>query len=153
MILHNQRYYLLAYSEYWGNMVFHRLDHITNMKITEKKSVPIKSVPGYSHGLDYKQLSQTKPYMFTDAPETVEMIADNGTVDAIIDWFGPDVNIRKEDDGHVRVRLKASPAAMEYWALQYIRFTEVVAPESLRQRIIERLKEGARIYGVEGIDQ
>lgn len=23
MILHNQRYYLMAYSEYWGNMVFH----------------------------------------------------------------------------------------------------------------------------------
>ena len=34
LILHNQRYYLMAYSEYWGNMVFHRLDRITNMKLT-----------------------------------------------------------------------------------------------------------------------
>ena len=38
MILHNQRYYLMAYSEYWGNMVFHRLDRITNMTVADKKA-------------------------------------------------------------------------------------------------------------------
>lgn len=37
MILHNQRYYLMAYSEYWGNMVFHRLDRITSIKIADRK--------------------------------------------------------------------------------------------------------------------
>ena len=41
LILHNQRYYLMAYSEYWGNMVFHRLDRITNMKLTEEKSTDL----------------------------------------------------------------------------------------------------------------
>ena len=35
MVLHNQRYYLMAYNEDWGDMVFHRLDHITNMILTE----------------------------------------------------------------------------------------------------------------------
>ncbi len=38
MILHNQRYYLMEYSEYWGNMVFHRLDRITNMTVADKKA-------------------------------------------------------------------------------------------------------------------
>lgn len=37
MVLHNQRYYLMAYSEYWGNMVFHRLDRITNMIVVDKR--------------------------------------------------------------------------------------------------------------------
>ena len=46
MVLHNQRYYLMAYSEYWGNMVFHRLDRITNMIVVDKKATPIRNVPG-----------------------------------------------------------------------------------------------------------
>lgn len=45
LILHNQRYYLMAYSEYWGNMVFHRLDRITNMKLTEKRPLICRRYP------------------------------------------------------------------------------------------------------------
>ena len=52
MILRNQRYYLMAYSEYWGNMVSHRLDHITNLTITDMKSVPLRSLPGYENGIN-----------------------------------------------------------------------------------------------------
>ena len=48
MILHNQRYYLMAYSEYWGNMVFHRLDRITNITMTEEKATPISKI-GRAH--------------------------------------------------------------------------------------------------------
>lgn len=32
MILHNQRYYLMAYNEYWKNMAFYRMDKITTSK-------------------------------------------------------------------------------------------------------------------------
>ena len=56
MVLHNQRYYLMAYSEYWGNMVFHRLDRITNMIVVDKKATPIRNVPGYESGINYKEL-------------------------------------------------------------------------------------------------
>lgn len=34
----------MAYSEYWGNMVFHRIDRITNMKLTEEKSTDLQSI-------------------------------------------------------------------------------------------------------------
>lgn len=57
LILHNQRYYLMAYSEYWGNMVFHRLDRITNMKLMEEKATDLQTIPGYKNGIDYKKLS------------------------------------------------------------------------------------------------
>lgn len=57
LILHNQRYYLMAYSEYWGNMVFHRLDRITNMKLTEERATDLQTIPGYKNGIDYKKLA------------------------------------------------------------------------------------------------
>ena len=59
LILHNQRYYLMAYSEYWGNMVYHRLDKMTDMEMTNTKATPIKSVPGFENGIDYKKISSS----------------------------------------------------------------------------------------------
>ena len=147
MILHNQRYYLMAYNEYFGNMVFHRLDHITNIKLRpEHPSVPIRTVKGYERGIDYKELASTMPYLFTDKPERVTFVAENGIIDQIIEWFGKDVRILKKDDAHVEVSLTASLQAMEYWALQFIEHVEVTAPEELRERIRKTLEEGIRKY-------
>ena len=136
MILHNQRYYLMAYSEYWNNMVFHRLDRITNMKISHKKATPLRSISGYENGINYKELSSTMPYMYTDKPEPIEFIADACVVDQIIDWFGTNIRFNKtNDETKVRVLLKASPMAMEHWAMQYINYVENIAPKTLRARV------------------
>jgi len=147
MILHNQRYYLMAYSEYWGNMVFHRLDRITNMTITDKAETPLRSVPGYEKGINYKDLSSTMPYMYTDKPEWIEFLADVSIIDQIIDWFGNDVKFVKDnDETKVKVILKASPNAMEHWAMQYINYVEITSPESLRERMRNALGFGMEKY-------
>ncbi len=147
MILHDQRYYLMAYSEYWGNMVFHRLDRITKMAITDKKATPITKVPGYEKGIDFKELSSSMPYMYADRPEQIEFLADVEIIDQIIDWFGNDVRIMKtEDESKVKVSLKASPNAMEHWAMQYINHVEITSPETLRERMKETLKKGVEKY-------
>ena len=147
MILHNQRYYLMAYSEYWHNMVFHRLDRITNMTIIDRKATPIKNVPGYENGINYKELSSTMPYMYSDQPEHIDFIADEGIIDQIVDWFGNDVRIMESnDEGKVRVSVKASPTAMEFWAMQYINHVEILSPEPLRIRMREVLNNGLKKY-------
>ena len=147
MILHNQRYYLMAYSEYWGNMVFHRLDHITNMTITDKKITPLKNVKGYENGINYKDLASNMPYMYTDPQERIDFIADVGIIDQIVDWFGTDARITKTDDENkVSVSIKASLNAMEHWAMQYINYVEIVSPELLRTRVKEALENGLKKY-------
>ncbi len=148
LILHNQRYYLMGYSDYWGNMTFHRLDRISNMRIYDKPATPITSVKGYENGLDFKQIASMMPYMYTDTPERIEFIADEFIVDQIVDWFGKDIKISKlpDVDKKVKVELIASPNAMEHWALQYLNHVEVTKPEGLRDRIREDLENGIRKY-------
>lgn len=147
MILHNQRYYLMAYSEYWGNMVFHRLDHITNMTITDKKSTLLKKVKGYENGINYRDIASNMPYMYTDRQEHIDFIADAFIIDQIVDWFGTDAGIMKTgDENKVKVSIKASPNAMEHWAMQYINHVEIVSPESLRTRMKEALENGLKKY-------
>lgn len=150
LILHNQRYYLMAYSGYWGNMVFHRLDRISNIRLYDKSAHPIREVPGYESGIDYKKISSTMPYMYTDEPERIEFVTESWMVDQVIDWFGKDIAVRKTDDENkVIVSLWASPNAMEHWAMQYLNYVEVISPTHLRDRIRENLKNNLIKYNHE----
>ena len=144
MILHNQRYYLMGLSEHWGNMVFHRLDRISGIEITDTPRTRLRSVPGYENGIDYKALS-TAAYMYTDKAERIEIEVDANLMDHVVDWFGKDLFTVPMGD-RVRVMLTTSPNAMEYWALQYLKYVEVISPKSLRDRIREAIEHGAEKY-------
>lgn len=146
LILHNQRYYLMAAHSHWKTMFFYRVDHITNMEIVEKAATPITDVAGFAGGIDYKTLASALPYMYTDAPRHIEFRADKTITDQIIDWFGRDVNIVTEDEEHIRVTLKASPMAMEHWATQYIQYVEILHPQSLRDAIKASLNDAVKKY-------
>ena len=148
LILHNQRYYLMGYSDYWGNMTFHRLDRISNMRIYDKPATLITNVKGYENGIDFKQIASTMPYMYTDKPERIEFIADEWIVDQIVDWFGKDIRMSLVPDNEkkVKVELVASPNAMEHWAMQYLNYVEVTKPESLRKKIRESLDKARNKY-------
>ena len=147
LILHNQRYYLMGYSEYWGNMIFHRLDRITNIKIYDAPAYPLKKVPGYESGIDYKKISTTMPYLHSDKPERVEMLADAWVIDQVVDWFGKDLAVRETDDPEkIIISLWANPYAMSLWALQYVNYIEVISPAHLRTKIRDFLQIGLDKY-------
>ena len=146
LILHNQRYYLMARDEHWESMVYYRLDRITDMSLREAKLTPITSNPGFEHGINYKELATAFPYMYTDKPETVEFLADANIIDQIIDWFGKDIRIVKEDEKTLKVSVKVSLLAMEHWAMQYINYVKVVSPKSLVDKITENLQNAANKY-------
>ena len=146
LILHNQKYYLMGYHHGWGKIIFHRLDKITGMDITEKTATPIKSIAGYKNGIDYKELSSALPYMYTDVRERIEFLAESSIVDQIVDWFGFDIRIVEVGENKVKVTLKASPNAMFHWAMQYIEFVEIVTPTHLRERIKSTLETAKNKY-------
>ena len=148
LILHNQRYYLMGYSDFMKTITFQRLDHISNMKITDKPAIPITDIAGYENGVDFKKIATGMPYMYADEPERIEFIADKAIVDQIIDWFGKDIRMSElaDDKKKIKVEIVASPKAMEYWALQYLNHVEVTKPENLRERIRESLIKGLEKY-------
>jgi predicted DNA-binding transcriptional regulator YafY len=146
LILHNQRYYLMARHERFEQMKFYRVERITNVEIVEDKPLTnIRDVAGYESGIDYHKIASGLPYMFADNQEYIEMLVDESALDQIVDWFGKDVKIEKAG-GRYAVSLLASPSAMEYWALQYVKSVEIIAPKSLREKIKETLKKSAKKY-------
>lgn len=146
MILHNQRYYLMAYNEYWKNMAFYRMDKITDVEILDKLQTPIKSVPGYKNGIDYKDLATSRPYLYADKAEKIVVACDKALMDDVVDWFGNGVSVRKGNEGQIVVTLYASKDAMLYWALQYGKRAKVLEPEDLVQKIKHTLEDVLKSY-------
>ena len=145
LILHNQRYYLMGYSSYWGHMVYHRLDRITDIKLSGREAVPIRSVEGFENGIDYSHLSTGMPYMYADTPERITFYTNESVVDQIIDWFGKNVEFRHENDKLVAT-LRSSPRAMLFWAVQYADCVEIISPVNLREQVVEYLNKGLTNY-------
>lgn len=146
LLLHNQRYYLMAYNEKWKHIAFYRMDRITNIGITSDPITPLRTIPGYENGIDYRKISGGLPYMFSDNAEVITFYAKPEIVDQIIDWFGYDVEFKEEDEW-ILVTVYASPNAMEYWALQYLNYIEIITPAHLRERIQNDLKIALDKYG------
>lgn len=146
LILHNQRYFLMAYNEKWGNIGYYRMDRITNICLTENPSTPVKSLKGYENGINYKKFSSALPYMFADEMQNISFKAPEWMSDQIVDWFGFDFKVERANDGDCIFYINASPKAMEYWAMQYLNFVEVLKPQELREKIKTNIQSALNKY-------
>lgn len=146
LILHNQRYFLMAYNEKRGNIVYYRMDRITNICLSGTPLTPLKSIKGYEAGIDYRRFSASLPYMFADEVQKISFKAPEWMSDQIVDWFGFDFKVERANDVECIFNIKASPKAMEYWAMQYLNFVEVLQPFDLREKIKNNIQSALNKY-------
>ena len=145
MLLQNQHYYLMAYSDTYGQIVFFRMDKMADVQILEAGAVPLRSLPGYEGGIDYQKLTSSLPYLYAQTPVLVTFTCPRNLLDQVIDWFGYESAVCEDGDNY-RVTVEVSPPAMEFWALQYAKYVRVIAPADLRERIAEALRAAADAY-------
>ncbi len=146
LILHSQKYYLMALNEWHKNIGYYRLDHITNITIRyDDTATPIRQIKGFENGIDYSVFSTSLPYMYTDTPQGVEFYADKNIIDHVIEWFGKDIIVERCGE-RMKVTAKVSLMAMEYWAMQYLNSVEIISPTSLRNKIKTNIAEAIKKY-------
>lgn len=145
MILHNQRYYLMAYNDYYKQMKYYRLDRITNIVITDHVLRSLREIKSFENGIDYKRFSAQMPYMFDDEIKSVTFISEPWAIDQIVDWFGKDIVIKPQNEKYL-VIVKTSLRAMKFWAMQYLNAVEILMPISLRDKLRENLINGVEKY-------
>ena len=146
LILHNQRYYLMAYSDRWDHLVFHRMDRIAGMRVSDRRAKPLREVKGCEDGINYRELTTAMPYMYAEQPARVTFRAAEWLTDQIVDWFGRDISIREVGEKMIEASVHAAPTAMLYWALQYSETVEVLSPPDLRARVRAVLEHAAATY-------
>jgi predicted DNA-binding transcriptional regulator YafY len=136
----------MGYNEKWQHIQYYRMDKITDIELLEKTRTPLKTIKGFESGIDYKRFSSSMPYMFYDEPQKVEFWADSWVIDHVIDWFGKEISIKKQENGRFLVRINASINAMEYWAMQYLNVVEIISPLELRERIKKNVQVANEKY-------
>lgn len=132
LVIHGQKYYLIAYSEKYQDISFFRVDLMSDIETDETHAKkPLEQIPGYENGLTLAKISNNLPYMFGGDLEIIEFEIDTDFIGHVIDWFGMDFTCLIGENNTVKVKLAATPAAMEYWLLQYGKHVKVLSPQSL----------------------
>jgi predicted DNA-binding transcriptional regulator YafY len=145
MVVANGRYYLIGNNDKFDNVVHWRIDLITDIEPLETPAKPMEKVQRLENGLDLPKHLAEHIYMFSGESARIKMRVKTGTISDVIDWFGTDINIQKENEEWCIVSLKANQRAMLYWALQYGTHIEILEPQELREWVIEA------VYGMNGL--
>ncbi len=135
MVYSNEHYYLICVMAKQERVSMYRIDRIQNIEITDY------ALDERERGFDPHEAVKNAVYAYTGAVEDVEMLIEPKVLNDVIDRFGTDLSLSEEDDGRIKVRIKATATGMKYWALQYLASVEIVKPESLRNEIIGALNQ------------
>lgn len=149
LFLKNGHYYLACnYTEH-DNLVFIRLDRMSDIEILQEKAKPLNKIEGGENGINLGKLDSRFPFMYADEPERIEFITANYAthmIDNVIDTFGRNVDITDMGDGSYKFSLTASPRAMRFWLLQYGKYVKLLSPQRLVEQIKDDIAEMNKLY-------
>lgn len=141
MIANNGKFYLVANVDKHDNVIHFRVDKITEVKMLDSKVKPMKMVHGLENGFNLPKHMAEHTYMFSGDSAYVKMSVEKFLMSDLVDWFGKDFKILKEEDNTLEIRVYTNEKAIRFWALQYGPYVEVLEPQSLRKQ----LKDDVRV--------
>ena len=91
-------------------------------------------------GFDANKYINTMFRMYDAPRKEVELVCDNGVMDAIVDRFGSDVEIYACDQQHFRVITEIAIGNVFFnWIFGFGGLVSIKAPEDVREQYIERV--------------
>lgn len=135
----DDKYYLISYYlKYPENFTNFRVDRMSNIKILDD---PIMKSPKELNVSDYLNATFS---MFSG--ETLEAVLkfDKKLINAVIDRFGKNADIKDLDEEYfkVNVKVKAQPPFFA-WLFQFGKSASIISPKPLKDKYIAMLKEVA----------
>ena len=134
----NKKYYLLGTTPGFTNILSFRIDFIKDIKILDENRDKFKTD-------DLNRLIERASHAFFGKPSFIKIRFDKDILSYVIDQFGTDIKLREDGDYYLGEFL-APEKGIEYRALQFLSYVEVLEPKSLRESIIESVKEN--LYGI-----
>lgn len=146
MVAANGHYYLLGNLDKYDDISYYRIDKMLSVNVTDLRVKPMKEVVGLENGLDLPKHMAEHIYMYCGESVPVKIKCNTGMIDSLIDWFGKDIKIIKEEKNELIVRIMCNYDAMIFWALQYGMSVEVIEPKDMRDYISKATKDMAEKY-------
>ena len=138
-------YYLIShYAKYEGLTNF-RVDKMTDIEILSEKSEDIKLVTDENFNIgDY---SKKVINMFSGKTTDVRLVCDNSIINPVIDRFGENAFIRKNDENTflANVKINISPTFFA-WVFTFGDKIKITEPQDVTDKFKNILEEVRRVY-------
>jgi len=147
MATNEGKYYLICNYDKYDTVSNYRIDRIKNVKILDEPAKPYESLQ-WSGGrrLDLSTYMKEHIYMYSSDSVHVKFKVLHAMVSDVIDIFGKDVRFLDKDEKYVTVSSKTNEMAMLQFAKRHIPDVVVLEPQSLRDKVREKLEKSLEEY-------
>jgi len=141
----DENYYMVAYDSAEEKIKHFRVDKMLHISTVEEKREGSKKFQAFDMGAYAKKMFG----MFGGDEEMVKLVCKNELAGVMIDRFGQDVSIIKEDAEHfsINVRVAVSSQFLS-WVMALGDGAKIVSPERVVLKVREEIKRLAGQYGV-----
>ena len=133
-----ENYYLIAYSEKYNDFTHYRVDRMTNISLLEEK----QTINEVTKDFNVAEYCKNIFGMFDGEDVNVQFIANNALINTMLDRFGKDVPMYRNDENSVRIITKISSAATFFgWLAQFGDSIRIESPKKLREEYVAFLRK------------
>ncbi len=141
------RYYLIGNYDKYDNLSFYRLDRIYNLAITDSRVKPVREIVGDNSANKIEAYVSKCMYNFGGENIHPVLRVKAEMVDEIIDYFGEDIQFKKQEDNYFDVRVSVNDGdGLYFWLLQYAEKVKVISPKSVRNELLKRVQAIIKNY-------
>jgi len=139
LVWDGDNYYIVGYSEKYNSIGSHRVDRILQCPVILDEIIDPIPI-----GFDINKYINTMFRMYNAPRRVVELVCDNGVMDAIIDRFGPDVETYACDQQNFRVITEVAVGTVFFnWIFGFGGLVKIKAPEDVKQQYKEQVLKAA----------
>ena len=139
LVWDGDNYYVVGYSEKYNSIGSHRVDRILQCPVILDETIDPIPI-----GFDINKYINTMFRMYNAPRRVVELVCDNGVMDAIIDRFGPDVETYACDQQNFRVITEVAVGTVFFnWIFGFGGLVKIKAPEDVKQQYKEQVLKAA----------
>ena len=142
MVNQGDKCYLVGKTEPHTGLSHYRIDRIRNMTISEQERDNMSTL----HEDPY-EYAQNKLFMYGGDEEWFTLRCHISILDNMIDTFGTNVSLSKDDEEHFSMRVQSTRPGIIYLALQYMKYMEITDPADARDEVKKILDEAVARYG------
>jgi len=142
LVWDGDNYYVVGYSDKYQSVGSHRVDRIYQRpEILSEAAVPAPV------GFDVNKYINTMFRMYNAPRREVELVCDNGVMDAIIDRFGPDVETYACDQQNFRVITEVAVGTVFFnWVFGFGGLVKIKAPEDVKNQYRDQVLKAAELF-------
>ncbi len=143
----DDNYYMIGYYEQYEDISNFRVDRMTSIEIVDADRI----FTGDQENFNVAEYSQKMFRMFSGDTERVKLQFDNTLINVVIDRFGKDVEIEKNDVGtfSIEVNVVVTPTFLS-WLFMFGNKVRIVEPIKLKNDMVENILKILNEYNGEG---